>query len=433
MASSETHLSSPTPARPQGWTRITKSSPLQDLGPGIMDYERCAALHNELPTRAVGGRGVKMPSKPLTWWEARAPSVEVANSLHTSLTEFLKRAWDEDFPDDLRDRVSRYEDEDEDGRLIKLYESSHFRVGDDEGIIFDQTTLKASFIEDYNDSAPGSYPRFISPNDRRRKVQTISEDQAKLVKNNPSCQVVDQWVIHHYTETDLELAIMAFKRLVEFLKPISNCKVRFQYIAPGLRFPTAPEFQDQPITDFVTSPYNHHGQFPGNCPLRILQIDNAEQRLVAYDRRFGLRNVAAGFYIYPVVPRWPQFWANGCRLLLPFGIGNSGWSRQSNGEPLGVGEYMDENPTPHDAHGDLIADCDWEYLSKLRTLGESREAMPRLVDLLSYLSEPEQEHIWLLLDIKVAATLRSTLSLSANASNIELHRGKTTPTCYALA
>ncbi|KAL5359772.1 hypothetical protein BJX96DRAFT_174664 [Aspergillus floccosus] len=320
-----------------------------------MNYERCAALHNELLTRAVKGCGGKIPSKPLTWWDATAPSEEIANTLHPSLIEFLKRAWDEPIilsnptlflyigalmsADGLRHRVSLYEDEGEEGRFIKLYNSSHFRLGDDEGILFDQTTLKASFIEDYNDSPIvtchewgwmplevilDSYLQMID----EEKVQTISEDQAKLVQNDPSCSVVDQWIIHHYTKTDIERATIAFKRLVKviesrvphrenatttlhlpwhdpatfsnqailppysfahkFLKAISNCKVRFQYIAPGVRFPTVPEFQDQPITDFVTSPYRHHGQFAGNCPLRIFQIDNAEhqQQLVPHDKGF---------------------------------------------------------------------------------------------------------------------------------------------------
>ncbi|KAL2814768.1 hypothetical protein BJX63DRAFT_442368 [Aspergillus granulosus] len=418
MAASDHNLSSSTPARPEGWPRITETSPVRDLGPGIMDYERCAALHNELLTRAVKPRG-QVPSKPLTWWEARAPSEEVANCLHPSLIEFLKRAWDEDvlppysklflyigalnFPDALRDRMYLFEDEDEDGRFLKLYASSHFRLHDDEGLLFDQTILKASFVEVYNDTAVvttrpwgwmplevilDSYLKMID----EEKVQTISEDQAKLVESDPSCTVVDQWIIHHYTNTDLERATTAFKRLVEviesriphtadptliklpwhdpatfsnqdilppfsfaykFLKSISNCNVRFRYIAPGIRFPTVSEFQDQPITDFVTSPYIHHGQFPGNCPLRIFQIDDAMQQLVAHDRGFGLRNIAAGFYIHPVVERWPLFWTNGCRLLLPFGIGGSGWARQSNGEPFGLGWYQQDHPKPCDTHGDL--------------------------------------------------------------------------------
>ena len=48
-----------------------------------------------------------------------------------------------------------------------------------------------------------------------------------------------------------------------------------------------------------------------------------------------------------------------------------------------------------------VVDCDWQYLSSLRTLAEPHEPMARLIDLLTYLAAPGQEHIWLLLDIKV--------------------------------
>ncbi len=47
-----------------------------------------------------------------------------------------------------------------------------------------------------------------------------------------------------------------------------------------------------------------------------------------------------------------------------------------------------------------IADCDWSYLSTLQTVREPEQPLPRLSDLLEYLSQPEQEHIWMLLDIK---------------------------------
>lgn len=48
-----------------------------------------------------------------------------------------------------------------------------------------------------------------------------------------------------------------------------------------------------------------------------------------------------------------------------------------------------------------IIDCEYEFLSKLRTLKEPHEAMPRLVDLLEYLAQPGLEDIWVLLDIKL--------------------------------
>ncbi|EXJ77197.1 hypothetical protein A1O3_10355 [Capronia epimyces CBS 606.96] len=48
-----------------------------------------------------------------------------------------------------------------------------------------------------------------------------------------------------------------------------------------------------------------------------------------------------------------------------------------------------------------IIDCNWEYLSSLRTLRAPHEPMPRLRDLLEYIAQPGLEHIWLLLDIKL--------------------------------
>ncbi|XXH03789.1 hypothetical protein Hte_010195 [Hypoxylon texense] len=47
-----------------------------------------------------------------------------------------------------------------------------------------------------------------------------------------------------------------------------------------------------------------------------------------------------------------------------------------------------------------VAECDWDYLSTLRTLREPKQPIPRLVDLLEYLNEPGQESIWLFLDVK---------------------------------
>ncbi|KAI1102008.1 PLC-like phosphodiesterase [Jackrogersella minutella] len=47
-----------------------------------------------------------------------------------------------------------------------------------------------------------------------------------------------------------------------------------------------------------------------------------------------------------------------------------------------------------------VADCDWAELSTLRTLRGPRQPMPRLLDLLEYLVQPGNEHIWILLDIK---------------------------------
>ncbi|KAH8202839.1 hypothetical protein TruAng_003002 [Truncatella angustata] len=47
-----------------------------------------------------------------------------------------------------------------------------------------------------------------------------------------------------------------------------------------------------------------------------------------------------------------------------------------------------------------IADCDWNYLSTLRTVRKPRQPLPRFVDLLEYMAQPDQEHMWILLDVK---------------------------------
>ncbi|KAL4781283.1 PLC-like phosphodiesterase [Aspergillus varians] len=48
-----------------------------------------------------------------------------------------------------------------------------------------------------------------------------------------------------------------------------------------------------------------------------------------------------------------------------------------------------------------VADCDWEYLSTLRTTQAPHVPIPRLLDILEYLREPGREALWALLDIKV--------------------------------
>lgn len=48
-----------------------------------------------------------------------------------------------------------------------------------------------------------------------------------------------------------------------------------------------------------------------------------------------------------------------------------------------------------------VRDLNWHEISQLWTLREPRQQMPRLVDLLEYLSQPGQEDVQLMLDIKV--------------------------------
>ncbi|KAL4994199.1 hypothetical protein BDV10DRAFT_189272 [Aspergillus recurvatus] len=133
-------VESPPTDHGQGYPRITKSSPVRDLGPAGLDYERCAALHNELLRRGVEGSGREMPPSPQSYWEAAAPSGEVTSLLQPPVVEFLKRAHGESPLLTERGALFHY--------LRGLAEPS--RMVD----VLNQDTMKASFIADYNDT-PG--------------------------------------------------------------------------------------------------------------------------------------------------------------------------------------------------------------------------------------------------------------------------------------
>ncbi|KAL1974089.1 hypothetical protein VTN31DRAFT_5649 [Thermomyces dupontii] len=60
-----------------------------------------------------------------------------------------------------------------------------------------------------------------------------------------------------------------------------------------------------------------------------------------------------------------------------------------------------------------IPDCDWDYLSTLRTVREPHEPMPRLKDVLEYLAAPELDEVWVLLDFKLTNDASRILPLLA--------------------
>ncbi|KAK5086561.1 hypothetical protein LTR05_003729 [Lithohypha guttulata] len=60
-----------------------------------------------------------------------------------------------------------------------------------------------------------------------------------------------------------------------------------------------------------------------------------------------------------------------------------------------------------------IIECDWQFLSQLRTIKAPHEPMPRLQDLLEYIANPELQHIWILLDIKLDNDADSVMRLIA--------------------
>lgn len=133
--------------------RITRPSPVRDVGVGALDYERCAALHNELLRQGVEGSSRKMPPSPRTYWEAAAPSEEIASLLRPPVVEFLKLAYVEcpllperaalfhfvgglAEPSSMVDVYVGFANEVPPGTFIQLYRLTNFRNGDNEGILY---------------------------------------------------------------------------------------------------------------------------------------------------------------------------------------------------------------------------------------------------------------------------------------------------------
>ncbi|CCC12474.1 hypothetical protein SMACR_06553 [Sordaria macrospora] len=65
-----------------------------------------------------------------------------------------------------------------------------------------------------------------------------------------------------------------------------------------------------------------------------------------------------------------------------------------------------------------VSECDWSYLSTLKTLREPQQSIPRLQDLLEYLGQPGLESVWVLLDIKIDDD--PDVLLSTTAKTIEV-------------
>ncbi|KAF1815629.1 tubulin-domain-containing protein [Eremomyces bilateralis CBS 781.70] len=73
-----------------------------------------------------------------------------------------------------------------------------------------------------------------------------------------------------------------------------------------------------------------------------------------------------------------------------------------------------------------VVDCTWEELSTLRTVREPHSPMPRLLDLLRYLAQPELDDIWVLLDIKLDNKGDDIMRLIAETiAEVETRSGRT--------
>ncbi|KAL4861185.1 hypothetical protein BDV12DRAFT_204261 [Aspergillus spectabilis] len=362
-----------------------------------MDYQRCADLHNEILRKGYIGSGKTWPP-PKTWWEKEAPPQEVTSKLSTSLIEFLKRVY---LPTKSVSPHSIF-------YYLSYVPSTQDMISNNifQGAVggpFNLQTSTAIFVANYLDfDGIANYSQSWMPLEAILAGYINMIDEGKVIAisncNDGEPGVPDwplaapPWILHIYTATDVQKAVAGMKRLLdaieakieesttsetkpsstpaeyaylpwndpaalpadlvpprtfafEFLQAIKRFRVRFCYVAPGVRFPTVEEFLAQKAE---TPPW----QDPGQHSLRILQVDWPEdnddkddQDLEITDRKYP------GVYIEQVIPSSDFHFSNECRLELPFGIGANGWARQSSGQPLGY---------DIDAWSPAPADCTWD-------------------------------------------------------------------------
>ncbi|KAE8307476.1 hypothetical protein BDV41DRAFT_584472 [Aspergillus transmontanensis] len=293
--------------------RITPSNPVRKLG--RMDYERCAALHNEL--YHLSWRG-SCPSPHITWWEYFSPSQKIAETLDPSLIEFLKLAYVEpkDNPKDPMERPALFYwihslippdaffetlvEELYPGRFLWLYCTTGYNMGDERGILYDQEESLAAFIGHIFEESPmcihgwGFKPLEVILD---AYLDMIDEAKVTLMCPNPPDwpAVMKPWVLHPYTKSDVDKALSAMQKLLDaiqarqpvhqatnynpwsdldlltsinlppktfihdFLTGLSPQRIPFRYIAPGIRLPTVSEFAAQPYL----------GSYPTNDPTKL--------------------------------------------------------------------------------------------------------------------------------------------------------------------
>ncbi|KAL4860306.1 hypothetical protein BDV12DRAFT_205257 [Aspergillus spectabilis] len=349
-----------------------------------MNYQRCADLHNEIMYRGWTDSDRDW-AQPQTWWQHQTPSPETASQLSRSLIEFLKRAY-------LTPNGSRYPH-------CFFYYLSGLASAENmisEGFLdiaeeeFDLHTSTATFIPNSNEAVEicqhewSWLPLEVI---LEGYLDMLKEEKVRIVPVT-ECQdwdyegpiLVRPWQLYPYTALDVQKATSAMKRLVaaiegrldaliprtdplasyvhlpwhdpdafpdelvpastfayEFLKAISDIKVRFRYIAPGIRIPTLDEFLNQ--------------AYYGGDPLHIFIIETTgDTPLDPPDH--GWSQYTIGVQITHANPYDDRHFTNEFRLELPFRVGAKGFARQSNGQPLGIDPAKDD-PVPKGSRGEL--------------------------------------------------------------------------------
>lgn len=130
--------------------------------------------------------------------------------------------------------------------------------------------------------------------------------------------------------------------------------VKFRYIAPGIRMQSPQELTSS-LLHFA--PRTPHLLPP---PLLLFRADypssshlspRVEHATNIFSKCLGYPAIPPGLYLSHLDGLNSVF-GNGCRLVLPFGIGAAGWARLSDHEGMDVQDWSDD-PQPRDVCDDL--------------------------------------------------------------------------------
>jgi hypothetical protein len=350
--------------------------------------------------------------------------MEFADRLNNSLVQFLKRAYFHpdapaffyfvsrlNYPKYLLD-LGCFENREAD-RYVLLHAATGFKSGDEMGLIFDQHTCKAAFVEHFEDMMPvvdNGYGWKPLEEIYNAYLEMIDEGKVEVSKPDASSKKltwtresnwdkIGPWLWHEFTDIDVRKSALAFKRLTDAIEtrlplqqpastesvpqqetdsppwgdssvldaahiPVGTfarafceetarlgCNLSFQYIAPGIRIPTAEEFIAQPF-------YARHTQKPHySMPVYLFCTEDpanpsnsATPESVTW-LYHDEEAIPAGLYTKGH-SRMSQLCQDSCHLILPFKFGSNGWARLSDLEVFGMKPW-DDHPEPADVNADL--------------------------------------------------------------------------------
>ena len=215
------------------------------------------------------------------------------------------------------------------------------------------------------------------------KIEAIPEDEPKPDYN--------PWILKRYSDFMLEETITAFNDLVKVIEnrmphppsdtPITGMvdedalqnanipegfaheflrkvhRPRFKFIAPGLEVPTSSTFLNQP---FFSVEHSSDTALPPILLFRspLLYSAPSDADITGAGLPFPwpystVKSYPGGLYFSWEDLVYNNAFEDGCKLVLPFGIGRHGYARKSDGAKFGENTEDSGDVEPKDTHADL--------------------------------------------------------------------------------